>query len=228
MLYINSLQGHQFVVYPVNTQLKQNVLHSITTPNCWNEFLCVRDGWITLKCNHPSRPPHIFIQPIETGERFDIPNGKVIKEDDQPVEDYADRIAFECIETPSHGHSILYYKPASHSQPLIVLLHGGPHNIFTASFNADIHFYLEQGYCVLVVNYHGSAGYGDAYLHSLCGHIGDIEVADVVDTITLLRQAQAQAQAHRIDFDRLFVMGSSFGGYVGMQLLTQTKLFQVR
>ena len=36
---------------------------------------------------------------------------------------------------------------------------------------------------MLVPNYHGSFGYGDAFLHSLCGHIGEIEVKDVMDAV---------------------------------------------
>ena len=189
-----------------------------------------------MKCNDPSHPPYLCIQSImrtRSGDEHEKQqqqqqqsttlSRKVIQEKGQPWTDWTSHIAFDLLETSSHGHSLLYYKPASHSQSLIVLLHGGPHNLFAASFNSDIHYYLRHGHCVLVVNYHGSAGYGDRYLHSLCGQIGRIEVDDVVETVHMLKKSHT----HLIDFNRMFVMGSSFGGYLGMQLLTKTQLFKV-
>ena len=71
-----------------------------------------------------------------------------------------------------------------------------------------------SSYAVLVPNYHGSFGYGDAFLHSLCGHIGTIEVYDVLDAIhTLVREEPC------IDSTRIYIMGSSYGGFIGLHLL---------
>lgn len=38
-----------------------------------------------------------------------------------------------------------------------------------------------QGYCLLIVNYRGSTGYGKDFLDSLPGHIGSRDVEDCGD-----------------------------------------------
>ena len=68
---------------------------------------------------------------------------------------------------------------------------------------------------MLVPNYHGSFGYGDTFLHSLCGHIGEIEVKDVMDAVHVtLTSHQAM-----LDASRVYIMGSSYGGFIGLHLL---------
>lgn len=68
---------------------------------------------------------------------------------------------------------------------------------------------------MLVPNYHGSFGYGDAFLHSLCGHIGEIEVKDVMDAV----HVTLTAHPSMIDASRVYIMGSSYGGFIGLHLL---------
>ena len=63
--------------------------------------------------------------------------------------------------------------------PMITLMHGGP---FGSSplhmFLSTRNFFLMQGFCLLVVNYRGSTGYGELFMNSLLGNCG---VADVED-----------------------------------------------
>ena len=123
-----------------------------------------------------------------------------------------------------NGCEMILYEPSNEkSDSLIVLLHGGPHNCFAACYTPDILFYVHQKYTVLVPNYHGSFGAGDAFLHSLCGHIGDIEIHDVLDSIeTALRERPS------LSHDSLYLMGSSYGGFIGMKLLqARPTLFRV-
>jgi len=42
-------------------------------------------------------------------------------------------------------------------------------------------FLLLQGYCVLVVNYRGTIGFGKKFLESLLGNIGSVDVEDCGD-----------------------------------------------
>ena len=63
--------------------------------------------------------------------------------------------------------------------PLLTLIHGGP---FSSSpqdmFLIQRNFLLLQGYCLLIVNYRGTIGFGKDFLDSLLGHIGSRDVED--------------------------------------------------
>jgi acylaminoacyl-peptidase len=62
----------------------------------------------------------------------------------------------------------------------MTIIHGGT---FASSpfdvFLIQRLFLLLQGYCLLIVNYRGSIGYGKDFLDSLLGNIGDNDVQDV-------------------------------------------------
>lgn len=163
-----------------------------------------------LRVNNPNQPPYLSIR-TESNRWYSISNS-IIPD-----------VQYKSFETPSNGKCILYQILRSSKQPLIVLLHGGPHNIFHACFNLDILFYLKHEFIVLVPNYHGSIGYGDDYLHSLCGHIEEVELNDVMEAVTTLRIEYS----NEIDFDRVFIMGSSYGGFIGLNLLIQQSIFKV-
>ena len=59
-------------------------------------------------------------------------------------------------------------------QPLVVLLHDGPHKTFCRSFNLVSNTLLKMGASVLMINYRGSTGMGDSSLESIIGHIGEV------------------------------------------------------
>tara|TARA_B110000285_G_scaffold149534_1_gene166932 strand:+ start:177 stop:347 length:171 start_codon:yes stop_codon:yes gene_type:complete len=42
-------------------------------------------------------------------------------------------------------------------------------------------FLLLQGYCLLIVNFRGSTGFGKGFIDSLLGHIGSKDVEDCGD-----------------------------------------------
>lgn len=63
--------------------------------------------------------------------------------------------------------------------PMITLIHGGPFSSSPADmFLHQRNFLLLQGYCVLIVNYRGTIGFGKDFLESLLGHIGSRDVED--------------------------------------------------
>ena len=61
-----------------------------------------------------------------------------------------------------------------YQQPLVVLLHDGPHKTFCRSFNLVSNTLLKMGASVLMINYRGSTGMGDSSLESIIGHIGEV------------------------------------------------------
>lgn len=94
--------------------------------------------------------------------------------------------------------------------PLLHCIHGGPHtgpgDNWHYRWNHQV--FAAQGYVVANVNYHGSSGFGYAFLDSITHRWGELELQDVeAATDWLLRQPWA-------DENRVFATGGSYGGYM--------------
>ncbi|PON40165.1 Peptidase [Parasponia andersonii] len=68
-------------------------------------------------------------------------------------------------------------------EPLIVVLHGGPHSVSVTSFSKSLAFLSSIGFNLLIVNYRGSLGFGEEALQSLPGKVGTQDVNDVLTAI---------------------------------------------
>ena len=58
--------------------------------------------------------------------------------------------------------------------------HGGPHSCYPTSFFTGYTFLISLGYNLLLVNFRGSAGFGEDSIQSLPGHIGTNDVLDCI------------------------------------------------
>ncbi|WP_327000876.1 serine hydrolase [Dactylosporangium sp. NBC_01737] len=109
-------------------------------------------------------------------------------------------------------HGWLIRDPAAAGPgPLLLDVHGGPHNAWNAAAD-DIHLYHQElvarGWTVLLLNPRGSDGYGEAFYTAALGAWG---VADAKDLLEPLDALVAEGLA---DPDRLAVAGYSYGGYM--------------
>lgn len=94
--------------------------------------------------------------------------------------------------------------------PLLHSIHGGPHAASGDTFHYrwNNHVFAAQGYVVVCVNYHGSSGFGYAFLDSITHRWGELELQDVeAATDALLKKPY-------IDRRRVFATGGSYGGYM--------------
>jgi dipeptidyl aminopeptidase/acylaminoacyl peptidase len=94
--------------------------------------------------------------------------------------------------------------------PILHSIHGGPHAAAGDTFHYrwNTHTFAAQGYVVACVNYHGSSGFGQAFLDSITHRWGELELQDVeAGTDWLLKQRWA-------DRRRVFAAGGSYGGYM--------------
>ncbi len=94
--------------------------------------------------------------------------------------------------------------------PLLHSIHGGPHAAAGDTFHYrwNTHVFAAQGYVVACVNYHGSSGFGYAFLDSITQRWGELELQDVeAGSDWLLAQAWA-------DKKRLYASGGSYGGFM--------------
>ncbi|KAK9930969.1 hypothetical protein M0R45_018269 [Rubus argutus] len=99
--------------------------------------------------------------------------------------------------------------------PLLVILHGGPHSVYVSSFSKSLAFLSAIGFNLLLVNYRGSLGFGEEALQSLPGKVGSQDVKDVLVAID-----------HVIDLglaspSKIAVLGGSHGGFLTTHLIGQ-------
>lgn len=78
----------------------------------------------------------------------------------------------------------------------------------------------QRGFAVVDVNYRGSSGFGRAYRQRLREQWGVVDVEDACQA------ARALAQQGAIDPQRVFIRGSSAGGYTALSALVATDLFR--
>ena len=111
---------------------------------------------------------------------------------------------------------------ANGPQPLLIDIHGGPHNAWNGAADS-IHLYHQElaarGWTVLIVNPRASDGYGKAFYDGALGAWGE---ADAKDLLEPLDQLIAEGVA---DPARLAVTGYSYGGYLTCYLTSRDRRF---
>ena len=111
-----------------------------------------------------------------------------------------------------HGYVV---KPAGYQPgrkyPVAFLIHGGPHGSFgnTWSYRWNPQVWAGMGYAVVMVDFHGSSGYGEAFASSIVGHWGDRPLEDLQKG-----WAYALAKYDYLDGDHACALGGSYGGYM--------------
>lgn len=95
--------------------------------------------------------------------------------------------------------------------PVAFLIHGGPQgsfgNVFHYRWNPQA--YAGAGYAAVMVDFHGSTGYGQAFTDSIRGDWGGRPLVDLQRGL-----AAALERYPWMDGDRVGALGASFGGYM--------------
>ncbi|WP_101925907.1 MULTISPECIES: alpha/beta hydrolase family protein [Luteimonas] len=95
--------------------------------------------------------------------------------------------------------------------PVAFLIHGGPQGSFGNgwSYRWNPQTYAGQGYAVVMVDFHGSTGYGQAFTDAISGDWGGKPLEDLQKG-----WAAAQDRYAFLDGDRACALGASYGGYM--------------
>jgi len=117
----------------------------------------------------------------------------------------------------AHGEEVYAYlvKPVDFdpekSYPLAFLIHGGPQGSFGNNFHYrwNPQTYAGAGYAAVMVDFHGSTGYGQAFTDSIRGDWGGAPLEDLQKGL-----AAALERYPWIDGDRACALGASYGGYM--------------
>ncbi|MBB1060309.1 alpha/beta hydrolase family protein [Marilutibacter spongiae] len=111
-----------------------------------------------------------------------------------------------------HGYVV---KPWNYQEgrdyPVAFLIHGGPQGSFGDgwSYRWNPQTYAGQGYAVVMIDFHGSTGYGQAFTDAISGHWGDRPLEDLQKG-----WAAARAKYDFLDGDKACALGASYGGYM--------------
>jgi len=112
----------------------------------------------------------------------------------------------------------------SKKYPLKFLIHGGPQgawgNSWTYRWNAEL-FAATGNYVVVMINFHGSTGYGQKFTDSVSGDWGGKPYVDVMKGLDYVQRTYPF-----IDKDREAALGASYGGYMANWLLGHTDRFK--
>ncbi|HVP63549.1 MAG TPA: S9 family peptidase [candidate division Zixibacteria bacterium] len=107
--------------------------------------------------------------------------------------------------------------------PLKFVVHGGPEvptgDEWTFRWNPNL--FAAPGYVVIEINFHGSPGYGQAFVDSINGDWGGAPFQDL-----MLGLDYAEKTYPFIDKERECALGASYGGYMANWLLGHTTRFK--
>jgi dipeptidyl aminopeptidase/acylaminoacyl peptidase len=107
--------------------------------------------------------------------------------------------------------------------PLKFLIHGGPQgawgNEWTYRWNVEL--FAANGYVVVMINFHGSTGYGQKFTDSISGDWGGKPYVDLMKGLDYVEKTFPF-----IDKNREAALGASYGGYMANWLLGHTNRFK--
>jgi dipeptidyl aminopeptidase/acylaminoacyl peptidase len=107
---------------------------------------------------------------------------------------------------------------ASKKYPVAFLVHGGPQGSFGDQFHYrwNAQTYAARGYGVVMIDFHGSTGYGQAFTDSISQDWGGKPLVDLK-----LGWAAALKQFVWLNEDKACALGSSYGGYMMAWIASQ-------
>ncbi len=107
--------------------------------------------------------------------------------------------------------------------PVLVLLHGGPQTMWSNAWgyrwNAQV--FSAQGYVTLMINRHGSTGYGQKFTDEITGDWGGQAYTDVMKGVDY-----TLATYKFTDGSRMAAAGGSYGGFLANWIATHTGRFK--
>jgi dipeptidyl aminopeptidase/acylaminoacyl peptidase len=108
--------------------------------------------------------------------------------------------------------------------PLKFLIHGGPQgawgNEWTYRWNAEL-FAASGNYVVVMINFHGSTGYGQKFTDSISGDWGGKPYVDLMKGLDYVEKTYPF-----VDKNREAALGASYGGYMANWILGHTNRFK--
>ena len=178
----------------------------------WVHHFDVAAEWVVTAADAMQHPVRVHAR------RDDRPARRIERFNDELLAAYRMSAYEERTIVGANGEPVqmwLVYPPGFDAKkgkkyPLLHCIHGGPHaasgDTFHYRWNNQV--FAAQGYVVAGVNYHGSSGFGNAFLDSITHRWGELELQDVEAATDWLKKQSW------IDRKRVFAAGGSYGGYM--------------
>jgi dipeptidyl aminopeptidase/acylaminoacyl peptidase len=112
---------------------------------------------------------------------------------------------------------------ATKKYPVKFLIHGGPQGAWGDdwSFRWNPELFAANGYVVIMINFHGSTGYGQKFIDAINGDWGGAPFEDLMKGLDYAEQTYPF-----IDKTRECALGASYGGYMANWILGHTDRFK--
>src|SRR5437667_7208484 len=218
------------------TSTAQSGLRNIKGSNAWSaDDLVCRNGrvWFSkASIRAPTEIGQLKSDKVDvvTGQAKELRfvdvthmNDAVLSQIDmQPLESFTfkgahnDDVQGFMVKPPGFEHNQQY--------PVKFVIHGGPQgawgNEWTYRWNAEL-FAATGNYVVVMINFHGSTGYGQNFTDSISGDWGGKPYVDLMKGLDYVEKTYPF-----IDKNREAALGASYGGYMANWLLGHTNRFK--
>jgi dipeptidyl aminopeptidase/acylaminoacyl peptidase len=191
-----------------------------------------RDGKVLLftrmSIDHPTEIYKIVLP--KKIDPYDLPKG-------EPLTHFNDAVLSQVATSPlesfwftgAHNDKVQGFlvKPPNFDPakkyPVKFLIHGGPQGAWGDdwSFRWNPELFAANGYVVIMINFHGSTGYGQKFIDAINGDWGGAPFEDLMKGLDYAEQTYPF-----IDKTRECALGASYGGYMANWILGHTDRFK--
>jgi dipeptidyl aminopeptidase/acylaminoacyl peptidase len=186
--------------------------NSVVEPNAINRYLLCPNGKDN-PCGHLLPPPPTQLTHL---------NDRVLSQVSMsPLESFwfaganNDKVQGFLVRPPNFDPSKKY--------PVKFLIHGGPEGAWGDdwSYRWNPELFAANGYVVVMINFHGSTGYGQKFIDAINGDWGGAPFEDLMKGLDY-----AEQHYPFIDKGRECALGASYGGYMANWILGHTDRFK--
>jgi dipeptidyl aminopeptidase/acylaminoacyl peptidase len=174
-----------------------------------------------------SRPPEIHLGALDAGKLLrhapltHINDALVAQLDLRPAEDFAFVGA-----AGDSVHGFIVRPPgfkAGEKYPVVLLIHGGPQGAWLDNWSTrwSYQMWAAPGFGLVIINPHGSTGYGQAFTNAVSKDWGGKTYQDLMRGLTIAVSRNAW-----MDSTRMGAAGGSYGGYMANWMLGHTDRFK--
>ncbi len=190
--------------------LAKNAVETIVGEGSVTDF-DVRSGTTAWVAASLTSPGQLYVRAAGTNTRALTTIGRTVFDEAPlaPAEQFSfpgwnDEVVHGYVVKPQH------FVPGN-KYPVAFLIHGGPHGSFgnAWSYRWNPQVWASMGYAVVMIDFHGSSGYGEDFGRAIVGHWGDRPLEDLKKG-----WASALQRYDWLDSSRACALGGSYGGYM--------------
>ena len=208
-IYVTTQDVGQYAIYAINTSFGDvRKVYGDGTAGSLN----VASDKIVFTNHKLDMPPEVFQLSTDGGSLTQLTDINADWRKDVQFGDY-EQFSFKGANDETvYGYLV---KPwdfdANKKYPMAFLVHGGPQGSFGNMFNErwNAQMYAAKGYAVVMVDFHGSTGYGQAFTDSIARDWGGKPLEDLKKGMAFVTEQQPW-----LDKDNACALGASYGGFM--------------